>query len=709
MIRCLRCFEEYPDIFGVCPVCGNSVGCLSADPERLKPGCLLHGRYIVGYGVGRGGFGSVYRGYDKLTGTVTAIKELFVPSLVERSRDGITVGLRSSRFAPAWKAGIRRFFGEAEAEMSAPASVGCAVYDCFEENGTAYLVMEYLGGLSLAGKISSGGCGLPEKIDLIVKTALAVSALHCSGRVHLDIAPDNVMAVGDGHSREIRLIDFGSSGEGHRLPFTAERVFKEGYSSPELVFGKDPSDDPESGVKSDVYSLGATAYMLLTGKRPPAAGDREGARLIPPHEVDAAVPAAVSLAVVKAMSCDPGRRFQSAAEFARAVSAGACLAPVTGKEIKKGKKKSGQGVALTRQAYAAVGEKSPDPLRFFREVRDMPPADFPVCDRSFSAGVSEPLPERLLPGTRAGREVNRANPIVDTRLPDGSRVNVVLPPVSLSGASMTIRRFPSGQMTVGRLIELGSLTSDAAGFLELLVRARYNLFISGGTGSGKTTFLGALTGFIPPDERIITIEDSAELRLSGIENLVSLEVRNANSAGAGRVTVSDLIKSSLRMRPERIIVGEVRGAEALDMLQAMNTGHDGSISTGHANSTRDMLGRLETMVIQGGSGLPSEAVRRQIASAIDIVVHLSRMRDRSRRTVEISEVTDFCPESGEIGIRKIFEFVEDGADGGKENDSVKGSLRRTGAGLKNCGKLKLAGLYGKYVSVFGEEGSDEDR
>ena len=310
---------------------------------------------------------------------------------------------------------------------------------------------------------------------------------------------------------------------------------------------------------------------------------------------------------------------------------------------------------------------------------------------------------------RAGREVNRANPIVDTRLPDGSRVNVVLPPVSLSGASMTIRRFPSGQMTVGRLIELGSLTSDAAGFLELLVRARYNLFISGGTGSGKTTFLGALTGFIPPDERIITIEDSAELRLSGIENLVSLEVRNANSAGAGRVTVSDLIKSSLRMRPERIIVGEVRGAEALDMLQAMNTGHDGSISTGHANSTRDMLGRLETMVIQGGSGLPSEAVRRQIASAIDIVVHLSRMRDRSRRTVEISEVTDFCPESGEIGIRKIFEFVEDGADGGKENDSVKGSLRRTGAGLKNCGKLKLAGLYGKYVSVFGEEGSDEDR
>ncbi|MBP5174040.1 MAG: serine/threonine protein kinase [Clostridia bacterium] len=402
MIRCLRCFEEYPDIFGVCPVCGNSVGCLSADSERLKPGCLLHGRYIVGYGVGRGGFGSVYRGYDKLTGTVTAIKELFVPSLVERSRDGITVGLRSSRFAPAWKAGIRRFFGEAEAEMSAPASVGCAVYDCFEENGTAYLVMEYLGGLSLAGIISSGGCGLPEKIDLIVKTALAVSALHCSGRVHLDIAPDNVMAVGDGHSREIRLIDFGSSGEGHRLPFTAERVFKEGYSSPELVFGKDPSDDPESGVKSDVYSLGATAYMLLTGKRPPAAGDREGARLIPPHEVDAAVPAAVSLAVVKAMSCDPGRRFQSAAEFARAVSAGACLAPVTGKEIKRGKKKSGQGVALTRQAYAAVGEKSPDPLRFFREVRDMPPADFPVCDMSFSAGVSEPLPERLLPGTTVG-------------------------------------------------------------------------------------------------------------------------------------------------------------------------------------------------------------------------------------------------------------------------------------------------------------------
>ncbi|MCR4683042.1 MAG: CpaF family protein [Clostridiales bacterium] len=289
---------------------------------------------------------------------------------------------------------------------------------------------------------------------------------------------------------------------------------------------------------------------------------------------------------------------------------------------------------------------------------------------------------------RGGREVNRANPIVDTRLPDGSRVNVVLPPVSLSGAVMTIRRFPDKPLTVPDLIALGSLTEEAAEFLSTLVRAKYNIFISGGTGSGKTTFLGALAGFIPPDERIITIEDSAELTLNGIENLVRLEVRNANSAGAGKVTVSDLIRSSLRMRPERIIVGEVRGEEAIDMLQAMNTGHDGSVSTGHANSPADMLGRLETMVLQGGSGLPLEAVRRQIASAIDIVVHLSRMRDGSRRTVEISEIGGLDPLSGEIEIERLFVFREEGFCDGR----ITGGLVKTGAGLKSREKLAAAGL-----------------
>ncbi len=289
---------------------------------------------------------------------------------------------------------------------------------------------------------------------------------------------------------------------------------------------------------------------------------------------------------------------------------------------------------------------------------------------------------------RGGREVNRANPIVDTRLPDGSRVNVVLPPVSLSGAVMTIRRFPDKPLTVPDLIALGSLTEEAAEFLSTLVRAKYNIFISGGTGSGKTTFLGALAGFIPPDERIITIEDSAELTLNGIENLVRLEVRNANSAGAGKVTVSDLIRSSLRMRPERIIVGEVRGEEAIDMLQAMNTGHDGSVSTGHANSPADMLGRLETMVLQGGSGLPLEAVRRQIASAIDIIVHLSRMRDGSRRTVEISEIGGLDPLSGEIEIERLFVFREEGFCDGR----ITGGLVKTGAGLRNREKLAAAGL-----------------
>lgn len=237
----------------------------------------------------------------------------------------------------------------------------------------------------------------------------------------------------------------------------------------------------------------------------------------------------------------------------------------------------------------------------------------------------------------AGREVNQANPICDTRLPDGSRVNVVLPPIALCGPTVTIRKFSKTPMTIAKLIEYGSLTQEIADKLQMLVEAKYNIFISGGTGSGKTTFLNALSNYIPKDERVITIEDSAELQIEGIENLVSLETRNANASGAGQITIRDLIKSSLRMRPERIIVGEVRGGEALDMLQAMNTGHDGSLSTGHANSTEDMLSRLETMVLQGAAGLPLEAIRQQIASAVDIIIHLSRLRDKSRKTMSYKE------------------------------------------------------------------------
>ena len=287
----------------------------------------------------------------------------------------------------------------------------------------------------------------------------------------------------------------------------------------------------------------------------------------------------------------------------------------------------------------------------------------------------------------AGREVNQANPICDTRLPDGSRVNVVLPPISLCGPILTIRKFSKTPMTIERLIEYGSLTKEIARKLEILVRAKYNIFISGGTGSGKTTFLNALSNYIPKDERVITIEDSAELQITGIENLVSLETRNANTSGAGKVTIRDLIKASLRMRPERIVVGEVRGGEALDMLQAMNTGHDGSLSTGHANSTEDMLSRLETMVLQGSSGLPLEAIKQQIASAVDIIIHLSRLRDKSRKTMEITEVVGY--ENGKIILNPLYVFEEDDQS---TIDKVSGSLKRTENVMVNTFKLRLAGV-----------------
>ena len=291
----------------------------------------------------------------------------------------------------------------------------------------------------------------------------------------------------------------------------------------------------------------------------------------------------------------------------------------------------------------------------------------------------------------AGREVNQANPICDTRLPDGSRVNVVLPPIALCGPTVTIRKFSKTPMTIEKLIQYGSITKEIAEKLQMLVKAKYNIFISGGTGSGKTTFLNALSNYIPKDERVITIEDSAELQIEGIDNLVSLETRNANPSGAGQITIRDLIKSSLRMRPERIIVGEVRGGEALDMLQAMNTGHDGSLSTGHANSTEDMLSRLETMVLQGAAGLPLEAIRQQIASAVDIIIHLSRLRDKSRKTMEITEVVGY--ENGKIILNPLYVFEED------ENSTlerVSGTLHRTKNPMKNTFKLQLAGVRSEF-------------
>ena len=261
------------------------------------------------------------------------------------------------------------------------------------------------------------------------------------------------------------------------------------------------------------------------------------------------------------------------------------------------------------------------------------------------------------------RFVNESSPIVDARLPDGSRVNVVLKPVALNGPIVTIRKFPKEFITMDKLLQWKSISADAAAFLETLVCAKYNIFISGGTGSGKTTFLNALSHYIPKTERIITIEDNAELQLPGVANLVRLEAKNANVEGEGSIPIQELIKSALRMRPDRIIVGEVRSQEAIDMLQAMNTGHDGSLSTGHANSPKDMLSRLETMVLMGGHEIPLPAIDRQIASALDIIVHLGRLRDRSRRVLQIAEVLGYA--DGEIRLQTLYEFEERGMKDGK--------------------------------------------
>lgn len=282
------------------------------------------------------------------------------------------------------------------------------------------------------------------------------------------------------------------------------------------------------------------------------------------------------------------------------------------------------------------------------------------------------------------RMVNLLNPIVDTRLNDGSRVNIVLSPISIDGAAISIRKFPKKPYEMQDLIHMNAISEDAAQFLQMLVLARYNIFISGGTGSGKTTFLNALSQYIPREERIITIEDSAELQLIEKPNLVRLETRNANTEGVTPISIRDLIRAALRMRPSMIVVGECRGAEALDVLQAMNTGHDGSLSTGHANSCRDMISRLETMVLMGVE-LPLPAIRSQIASGINIFVHLGRMRDKSRKVLSITEVEGF--KDGEIILNELYRFEEKPECAGQ----VQGALLKVGS-LKHREKLKRAGI-----------------
>jgi pilus assembly protein CpaF len=279
---------------------------------------------------------------------------------------------------------------------------------------------------------------------------------------------------------------------------------------------------------------------------------------------------------------------------------------------------------------------------------------------------------------RHNRVVNLSNPIVDTRLMDGSRVNIVLSPISLDGSAITIRKFPEKPLDMGSLIENGAITHEAVDFLAMLVRARYSLLISGGTSSGKTTFLNALSRYIPEDERVITIEDSAELQIRGVKNLVRLETRNANMEGVMPVTIRDLIRTALRMRPDRIIVGECRGAEAFDMLQALNTGHDGGLSTAHGNSSRDILSRLEMMVLMG-MDLPILAIRQQIASGIDVIVHLGRLSDRSRRVLEITEITGM--QDGEILLSPLYQL---------QGEEGSWKLIKTGE-LRNTKKLEMSG------------------
>lgn len=277
---------------------------------------------------------------------------------------------------------------------------------------------------------------------------------------------------------------------------------------------------------------------------------------------------------------------------------------------------------------------------------------------------------------KCNRVVNESMPVVDARLENGARIHVVVSPVALNGPILTIRRFPDTPITLENLIDIGSLTRECADFLIKLVQARYSLLIGGGTGSGKTTFLNALSAYIPRDERVITIEDNAELQIQGVDNLVRLEAKMANSQGGQEISIRDLIKAALRMRPDRVVIGEIRGPEAVDLLQALNTGHDGSLSTVHSNSCKDTGSRLETMVLMG-MNLPLEAIQRQIASGVNVLVHLGRLRDKSRKLLEVAEVTGI--EQGQIRLQPLFCYKEETG------------LMRTGA-LQNKDKLERAGI-----------------
>lgn len=310
-------------------------------------------------------------------------------------------------------------------------------------------------------------------------------------------------------------------------------------------------------------------------------------------------------------------------------------------------------------------------------------------ERNFESGEQlEDMIQQIV--SPVNRIVNTANPVADARLGTGERVHIVLPPAALNGPAVTIRKFPVA-ITMAKLLELNSLTPEVVALLSMLVKSGYNLFICGGTGSGKTTFLNALSGLIPSEERVITIEDSAELQITQIPNLVRLETRNANGEGDGEINIAQLIRASLRMRPDRIIIGEVRGGEALDMLQAMLTGHDGSLSTGHGNSCQDMLVRLETMVLMGAN-LPLPAIRNQLAAALDVIIHLGRMRDKSRRVLEIAEIIGCV--NGEIVLNPLYQLEEEkGAETGNENQrktEFKGTLKKVGI-LKKTDKLRAAG------------------
>jgi pilus assembly protein CpaF len=296
-----------------------------------------------------------------------------------------------------------------------------------------------------------------------------------------------------------------------------------------------------------------------------------------------------------------------------------------------------------------------------------------------------------------GRRIDESSPMVDARLPDGSRVNAIIPPLALNGPTITIRKFSKDPFQIEDLVNFGTLTADMATFLDACVKARLNIFVSGGTGSGKTTTLNVLSNFIPDDERIVTIEDAAELQL-GQDHVVSLESRPSNIEGKGAITIRDLVKNSLRMRPDRVVIGEVRGSEALDMLQAMNTGHDGSLATGHSNSPRDMISRLETMVLLGGVDLPIKAIREQISGALDLIIQQSRLKDGSRKITNITEVQGM--EGDIIVLQDIFNFVQEGVN---EKGKIIGRLVPTGVRPKFYEKLEASGITIPPSVFIGEE------